>query len=127
MKKGINSANPNWREVEVTLFEQGKAAIEQFAVEHPTLICSFFAIIADPLSGEFAFCFDTPQNAYHQAMKQELYILGDRQSSSKRSESWRYAGSLSAYLLEYSSTEADEIGYITHFHLLLQRTLDCAQ
>lgn len=100
---------PNWREVEATLFEQGKAAVEQFAAEHPDLICSFFAIVVDPLAGEFAFCFDTLQNAYQQAMKQELYILGDRQSSSKRSESWRYAGSLSASLLEYPSTTE-------HFH-----------
>jgi hypothetical protein len=97
---------PNWREVEMTLFERGKGAIERFAAEHPDLVCSFFAIAADPLSGEFAFCFDTPQNAFHQAMRQELYVLGDRQLSSKHSESWRYAGSLSVSLLEHpSSTE----------------------
>lgn len=100
---------PDWREVETTLFEQGKATIERFAAEHPGLLCSFFAIVADPLSGEFAFCFDTPHNASYQAMKQELFLLGDRQSHSKRSEPWRDAGSLSASLLEYSSRTE-------HFH-----------
>ena len=95
---------PHWREVETTLVEQGKIAIERFATEHPDLTCSFFDIAADPLSGEFFFCFDTPHNAIYQAMKQELFTLGQRQSQSywKRSESWRYAGAFSASLLEYA-------------------------
>jgi hypothetical protein len=95
---------PHWREVETRLVEQGKMAIERFATEHPDLTCSFFAIAADPLSGAFFFCFDTPHNAIHQATKQELFALGQRQSQAqwKRSESWRYAGALSASLIEYS-------------------------
>jgi hypothetical protein len=97
---------PDWHEVEITLVDHGKKVIEQFATEHSDLTCSFFAVAADPLAGDFAFCFDTPQNALHEAMKQELHTLGERQAKSRDAEAWRYAGALSASLLEYPmSTE----------------------
>lgn len=86
--------SPNWEMVEETLFEKGKSIIEQFAQEHSNITCSFFACMADPFSGEFAFCFDTPENAAYEAMKRELSVLGQRQVARERlgrAEAWRYA------------------------------------
>lgn len=109
----------NWHTIEQAFYDKAKEVIDEFAEEHPGMLCSFFAITADPLSGEFAFSFDTPQNAVHEAMKEELRALGDRQlNAAKRSEAWRYAGSLSASLLEYPvSTEL--------FHYFSYATLNC--
>ena len=65
---------PNWQEVEIILFERSKETIERFAREHADVQCSFFAFSANPLSGEFAICIDTPGNALHQAKKEEQRI-----------------------------------------------------
>jgi hypothetical protein len=85
---------PNWQLVEQTLFEKGKSTIAMFAHEHPDIVCSFFVCSADPYSGDFAFCFDTPENASYEAMKQELFAIGQRQAARKRAgrnHAWKYA------------------------------------
>jgi len=85
---------PDWRLVEQTLFEKGKSTIEMFAQEHPDRTCSFFACSANPSSGDFTFCFDTPENASYEAMKQELFAIGQRQAARKRTDradAWKYA------------------------------------
>ncbi len=82
---------PNWQEVETTLFEEGKEAIERFATEHPDLLCSFFAYYADPLSGEFAICIDTQEHALQQARKEELSVCQGRERWLHSPSAWRYA------------------------------------
>lgn len=96
---------PDWQAIEQKIFETGKDAIEQFAKEHSEVMCSFFACQADPLSGNFAFSFDTPENAAHEAIKRELMVHWHRKSiwkQPKRAEVWRYARtSVSSPLFEY--------------------------
>lgn len=71
--------SPDWQEVETLLFEKSKETIEHFAKEHPGVQCSFFAYFANPLSGEFAICLDTPENALQQAMKEEQRVRERRE------------------------------------------------
>ncbi len=85
---------PDWQEVETTLFEKSKEAIERFAKEHPDVQCSFFAYSADPISGEFAISIDTPENALQQARKEELRVYQWRKG-------WLATPDASKYTHEY--------------------------
>ncbi len=86
----------DWQAIERALFEKEKSTIEQFAKEHPDIVCSFFACVAAPLLGEFAFRFDTPENAAYEAMKHELMILRRKQTTYEQlgsTDAWRHARS----------------------------------
>lgn len=96
---------PNWHQVEETLFEHGKAAIEQFAQEHPDELCSFFAYHSMPLAGQFAVCLDTYFHGIQEAMKYELDNIGQRQTYLKFKDSWRRASHYTEArrILEYTN------------------------
>ncbi len=86
----------DWQAIEQAVYDKAKGVIEGFAEEHPDKPCSFFACFADPFSGTFTFCFDTPENAAYEAMKQELMILRKRQAAYERlgrADAWRHARS----------------------------------
>ncbi len=111
---------PDWQIVEQRLFEKAKEAVEQFAREHPETMCSFFACAADPLSGEFAFCLDTPENATHEAIKHELVVQQHRQAV------WKQAGHASAWRYARSYLNQSVIDYASHaslFHYAFFTTL----
>ena len=95
---------PDWRHVEDTLFEHGKAAIEQFSQEHPDELCSFFAYHSTPLAGQFAVCLDTYFNGIQQAMEYELENVGRRQRDLKHKEAWRGVSHYTEarHILEYT-------------------------
>lgn len=94
---------PDWQETETILFEKSKEAIERFAKEHPDVQCSFFAYFANPLSGEFAVCFDTPENALQQAKKEELRIRARREKLLHSPPDWRVAqATLGPHLTDYT-------------------------
>src|SRR5579884_4289875 len=86
----------DWQTIEQAFYDRAKEVIEGFAGEHPGMLCSFFACFADPFSGTFAFCFDTPENAAYEAMKHELMILRRKQTTYERlgsTDAWRHARS----------------------------------
>src|SRR5579883_1969806 len=86
----------DWQTIEQAVYDKAKEVIEGFAEEHPDKPCSFFACFADPFSGTFTFCFDTPENAAYEAMKHELMILRRRQAAYERlgrADAWRHARS----------------------------------
>lgn len=101
---------PDWQEVEAILFEKSKEAIERFVKEHPDLLCSFFAYFANPLSGEFAVCIDTPKHALQQAMKEELRIREKRNELLHSHPDWRVAQSIIGHHL------TDYTPIVDHFH-----------
>jgi hypothetical protein len=82
---------PDWQKAEETLFEAGTATLEQFGKEHPGTICSFFAYYVYPSKGAIDVCIDTPENALHEAMREELFTLGRRQKLLKFPTSWQLA------------------------------------
>lgn len=82
---------PNWKDVEEILFTRGKAAILQFAAEHPDEICSFFAYAWMPPAGDFSICFDRWNNAIRAAKEYEQYIITQRNKMLGQDWSWRSA------------------------------------
>jgi hypothetical protein len=73
------------------LFEKSKEAIGRFAKEHPDVQCSFFAYYVYLSTGTIDVCIDTPENALHEAMREELFTLGRRQKLLKFPTSWQLA------------------------------------
>jgi len=82
---------PDWHKVEEVLFDQGKAAIMQFASEHSHEQCSFFACYADPFEGLFEYCFDTFNNAIRMAMKTESEAIEYKNMMLRRDWLWKQA------------------------------------
>lgn len=113
--------NPlSWQAIEQAFYDKAKEVIEEFAKEHPGMLCSFFACFADPFSGTFAFSFDTPENAAHEAMKHELMILRRKQTTYEQlgsTDAWRYARSSVNLPLESYPHTSDFFQYASYAKL----------
>ena len=81
----------DWQTIEDRLFEESQTTIVQFALEHPDVICSFFAYGVDLDAGYFLPSFDTPENSIRQAQRQEAWAIQSRNQMLNQDWSWRYA------------------------------------
>ncbi|HLG61780.1 MAG TPA: hypothetical protein VKY19_07595 [Ktedonosporobacter sp.] len=84
-------SRPDWNDIEETLFLRGKDAILQFATEHPTEVCSFFAYAWMPIEGNFSLCFDTFDHALQMAKENEQSAIATRKMMFEQKQAWKYA------------------------------------
>src|SRR5581483_8282979 len=102
----------DWQSLEDRLYEQSKAIIQQFASEHPDVICSFFAYETDPIEGYFFLGFDTAENTLRMAQENEKRAIKQRNQMLTQDWFWRHARSMLQIprLTDYSP----DIGYFTY-------------
>ncbi len=58
---------PNWNDVEIKLYEESLAAINNFSAEHPDEEVCYFAFDSEPYYGYVLICFDTSDNSISEA------------------------------------------------------------
>lgn len=100
----------DWREVEDVLYGKTRAALHDFAAQHPNEEFSFFAFRADYCYGQIYLCMDTPTNSCQKAKKNYERLRATREKLFGRPGGWdgaRYfVARHSDRVLEYTYTSA---------------------
>lgn len=102
----------DWQVIEDRLFEESRTTIVRFASEHPDTICSFFAYDVDLDAGYFLPSFDTPENAIHQAQRQEAWAIQTRNQMLNQAWSWRYASN--PIKVPHVVSSSPDVGYFAY-------------
>ncbi len=115
----------DWQSLEDRLYEQSKTIIQQFAAEHPDVICSFFAYETDPIEGYFMLGFDTYENALRMAQENEQRAIKQRNQMLTQDWSWSTAHFIlqTPRLTDYSP-DVSYFTYPTYVQLDFQELCD---
>ncbi len=107
----------DWQALEDRLVEQSTAVLQQFAAEHPDVLCSFFAYDTNPAYGEFLLSFDSQDNMRRSAQKDEQRQIAQREMMLKLEGSWRGA-KFNLRSVSDSSPDVSEFAYHIYAELV---------